>query len=363
MKLDSPYLFFKKKNMLFWVCAPVLYILSVFYFLVTLFLKLLYKIRIFPSYKPRCKVISVGNITLGGTGKTPLVEWIVDRLIQNDKNPGIIIRGYKRPKTKKVGIVSKQSGYFDIGDEASMLKENFSDIKIAVGRDKIKSAKELEKVGCKAIVIDDGFQHWRLRRDLDIVTIDCSCPIFNQLLLPLGRLREHLSSLRRADILVLTKTNLSECDFENIKNNFYRINPRLLIIKSIYQPESLHDLKTNQCFPANSDKLKDMQVFILAGIANPIYFDKMISNLNFKIKRELIYPDHYEYKASDVNFIMELAREIRVDAVVTTHKDAVRLKSFINLFKSVNLFYLKVKLEVVEGEKELLARILSVSNS
>lgn len=363
MKFDNPYLLFKKKNIFFWICLPILYIFSIIYCITIFILKFLYRIKILPSYRPKCRVISVGNVTLGGTGKTPLVEWIAEHLRRNNRNPGIIIRGYKKPKAKKSNAATRKNVYFEIGDEASMLKENLADISIGVGRDKIKSAKELEKKGCDTLILDDGFQHWRLCRDLDIVTIDCSCSLFNQRLLPLGRLREPSSSLGRANIFVLTKTDLSQDNTSNIKARLHKINPKAMIISSVYQPVCFHDLKSDECIPVDSESFKDRAVFILSGIANPIYFDKMLSNLSLKIKRELIYPDHYQYRKNDLDNIRQLAKEVNVDTVITTHKDAVRLRSLSNFFTNLNLFYLKIKLKVTEGEEEFHNRILSVSNS
>ncbi|MFH1622453.1 MAG: tetraacyldisaccharide 4'-kinase [Candidatus Omnitrophota bacterium] len=363
MKLDNPYLLFKEKNILFWICYPFLFLLCIVYSFIIFILKIAYRIKILPTYRPKCKVISVGNITLGGTGKTPLVEWIVDYLIQNNKKPGIIIRGYKRPKPAKTDDILRKNEYFEIGDEASMLKENLKNISVKVGRDKINSAKALEQNSCNILILDDGFQHWRLKRDLDIVTIDCSRPILNQKLLPLGRLREPLSSLKRAKIFVLTKSDLLELGLNSLKYELQKINPEALIVTSVYQPVCFHDLRSEACLPLDSERFKDRPVIILAGIANPIYFDKIVSGLSLKIKRELIYPDHYEYKQKDLNLIRKLAKEAKVDTIITTHKDAARLRHAFSLYENLDLFYLKIKFKINDGEKEFSNRILSVFNS
>jgi tetraacyldisaccharide 4'-kinase len=362
MKFDSPYLLFRKKNILFWLCFLPLFLLSLVYGIVVTALKFLYKIRVLPSYKPGCRIISVGNITLGGTGKTPLVEWIVKFLRENHKDPGIIIRGYKRPKSNKSASEARRRGYLELGDEAVMLSENLGNIHIAVGRDKIKSAQELEDLKCDTLILDDGFQHWRLRRDLDIVAIDCSQPLFAQRLLPLGRLREPLSSLKRAQVFILTKADLRE-DTTHLREYLHKINPKATVASSIYNPVCFHDLKTDECFPADLPSFKGMPVFIVSGIANPIYFDKILSNLKLNIKRELVYPDHYEYKRGDLDFIKKLSSEMRTSTVITTHKDAVRLRHFLNYIENVDIFYLEIELKVTKGEEELRHRILSVSNS
>ncbi|MDD5617822.1 MAG: tetraacyldisaccharide 4'-kinase, partial [Candidatus Omnitrophica bacterium] len=146
--MKNNYLLFKKNNILFWIFIPALYFISLIYnFLITV-IKFSHKNSIFFTYRPKLKVISVGNITLGGSGKTPLVEWIAEYLKKQNKKIGIIIRGYKRPHNNYKGIIKNNSSYFDIGDEASMLKEEFKDIKISVGRDKVYSASLLEKENC-----------------------------------------------------------------------------------------------------------------------------------------------------------------------------------------------------------------------
>lgn len=363
MKLDNSYLLFKKRHLFFWLSYPVLYLLSGIYCLTVEILKFAYKMNFLPAYRPKCKIISVGNITLGGTGKTPLVEWIADYLSRQKKKVGIIIRGYKRPEAKKCVIAKRSSGYFEIGDEARMLKESLGEIDICVGRDKIESARQLEREKCDIVILDDGFQHWRLARDLDIVAIDCSFSILNQKLLPLGRLREPLSSLKRADVLVFNKTDFSEDNSIKLKEELNKINPSALIINSVYEPICFYDLKADISLPIDSDKFLDKPVFILAGIVNPLYFDRILSKLKLKIKRELIYPDHYEYTNKDIDFIKKLAQDTNVDTIITTHKDAVRLRHFLNLFENINLFYLKIKLKITKNEEELSKRLLAVFSS
>jgi len=356
MRLDNPYLLFKRKNLLFRICLPILKAFSFAYYLVINFLKLMSKLPIIGSYRSKCRVISVGNVTLGGTGKTPLVDWIADYLEKEKNKVGIIIRGYKKPRRNK----EVEYEYFKIGDEASMLKESLPTVSICVGKNKVNSAKVLDSENCDVAILDDGFQHWRLKRDLDIVTIDCTHSLFNQLLLPLGRLREPLDCLKRADIFVLTKTDMFIDNYEYIKNKLKEIKPGALIVSSIYEPICLFDLKTNECLPKDSAKIIDKPIFLLSGIANPIYFDKLISQLKVKIKRELVFPDHHEYKDDELEFIKELAEETQVNTIITTHKDASRLKHLVGLFGDIEVYYLKIRLKITENEEEFKKRLLSL---
>ena len=363
MTLDNRYLLFKNRNILFWVCLPILFILSIIYGFAVAVLKFLYRIRILPSYRPKCKVISIGNITMGGTGKTPLVEYIVEYLKENYMSPGIIIRGYKRPKSRNTNVIAKSNRYFEVGDEASMLRDNLRDIDIAIGRDKIVSARKLEQLGNHPLIIDDGFQHWRLRRDLDIVTIDCTYPLASQRLLPLGRLREPLSSLKRAQIFMLTKTDFSQQNTQTIKEQLQKINPKALIVTSIYQPICFHDLKADEDVAIDSATIKGEPVFILLGIANPMYFDKLLSNIQLNVKRELVYSDHYEYSDKDMDFIRFMAREMKVNTILTTQKDAVRIRHLFSYFENMRIYYLKIKLKITSNEEEFQNRVLSMSTS
>lgn len=362
MKLENKYLLFRRKNILFWISAPALYLLSIIYYVILLILKFAYKIHLLPSYRSKCKVISVGNITLGGTGKTPLVEWIADYLSREKMTVGVIIRGYKRPKIKKYNGIRKDSSYFEIGDEAGMLRENMANTNICVGRDKIKSAQELERRNCNIIILDDGFQHWRLERNLDIITIDSTFSILEQRLLPLGRLREPLSSLRRADIFVLTKTDLIQDNYKQRKEELKAIHPGALIVSSIYQPSCFFDLNTGDCLDIENERFKNNPVIILVGIVNPLYFDKLLSTLGLKIEREFIYPDHYEYTPKDVLRIKELAQNLNIDTIITTQKDAQRLRHLLDFIKPLNIFCLKIKLKITENEEEFCSRLLSVFN-
>ncbi|MDD5618445.1 MAG: tetraacyldisaccharide 4'-kinase, partial [Candidatus Omnitrophica bacterium] len=257
------------------------------------------------------------------------------------------------------GIIKNNSSYFDIGDEASMLKEEFKDIKISVGRDKVYSASLLEKENCDVTILDDGFQHWRLKRDLDIVAIDASSPLVKQKLLPLGKLREPLSSLKRADILFLTKIDMSNEDYLKNKEILHKINPRALVVSSVYEPVCFYSLKTGDCVKPESGK----SALVLCGIANPLYFEDMVSKLQLKVKKKLIYPDHYEYKKEDLDFIKNSAKDGFIDTIVTTHKDAVRLKPFMDILGNIDILYLKIKLKIQENEEALHNRLLSVFNS
>lgn len=363
MKMASNYILFEKRSILFWISLPILYLFSLIYNFLISVTKLAYRMNILRSYRPKLKVISVGNITVGGSGKTPLVEWLVRYFKKENKHVGIIIRGYKRPNKSYNGLVKSGSSYPEIGDEAGMFKEKFEDIKICVGKDKVNSALRLEKENCDIAIIDDGFQHWRLKRDLDIVAVDASSLLREQKLLPLGRLREPLNSLRRADILCLTKTDISKENYLKNREILSKINPKALIVSIIYEAVGFCDLKTADYVAVDSDKFLNKPVFILCGIANPLYFEKMVEKLKLRIGRKFICPDHYQYHKSDLDLIKKIALDNDVDTIITTHKDAVRLKSFLDIFENINIFSLEIKLKIIENEELFSHRLLSVLSS
>ncbi|MDD5292330.1 MAG: tetraacyldisaccharide 4'-kinase [Candidatus Omnitrophica bacterium] len=358
--MENQYLLFKEKKVLCRILFPALYLFSLIYGFLSAAIKLAYGRNILRSYRPKLKVISVGNITVGGSGKTPLVEWLVERLQKENKKIGIVIRGYKRPAGSYKGLVKDNSSYFEIGDEASMLKEKFKGVKIGVGEDKAHSARLLEKEGCNVAILDDGFQHWRLKRDLDIVVIDASLPLAGQRLLPLGRLREPLNSLKRADILCLTKTDISQDNYRQNVELLNKINPKALVTSAVYQALGLRDLKTGVLSAMDSDRFFNKPVFILCGIANPLYFEKMVEGAGLMIKRKFIYPDHYQYKKADFSLIGKAAKDSGVNTVITTHKDAVRLKPFLGSLENTDIFSLQVKLKITENEEAFYRRLLFI---
>jgi len=356
MIIENSFLLIKKSNKLFYILFPILYLLSKIYSIILSIMKFCYTRGPFYSYRSKVKIISVGNITLGGTGKTPLTEWIVKFLLKNNKKVGIIIRGYKKPKKSNMFDTS----YFSLGDEAAMLRENLPQAGVYVGRDKIFSAKRLENDRLQAGIIDDGFQHWRLKRDLDIVVIDSTKDLFNQYLLPLGKLRESVSSLKRADIFVLTKTDVDIDNAENLKKRLKDIKPNAPVVSSVYKPLCFYDIKSRVKIELDSKVLKNKKVFIVAGIVNPLYFDKLISDLGVKIEREFIYPDHHAYTIDDVRIISQLAKEHSVKTVITTQKDAIRLQHLADTFDSIEIFTLKIELVINENESEFSHRLISL---
>jgi tetraacyldisaccharide 4'-kinase len=356
MDRETEHLLFKRKNILFWICLPLFYLFSLLYGLLVGGIKFAYCIKILPRYKSKLKIISVGNITVGGSGKTPLVEWLVEFLQKENKNPGIILRGYKRLNKSYSGLVTDDSSYLDIGDEAAMFKEKFNHIKICIGNNKANSARQLEGQNCQIAIIDDGFQHWRLQRDLDIVAIDASLPLAKQRSLPLGKLREPLASLKRADIFCLTKVDISQSAYLENTSLLTKINPHALRVSAVYEPAGFYNLNAEVVTDINLDR----RVAVLCGIASPLYFEKMLRDKGLKVGQKFFYPDHHNYCERDLSLIKKLSLDNGIDTIITTHKDAMRLKRFIPMLGETGIFYLQVKLKIIQNEQALHNRLLSL---
>ena len=212
----------KRKGLFALFLRPPLYLLSLIYGLLVKGTCWVYKRGILPGYRPQAKVISVGNITLGGTGKTPLVEFLAEALLRKGKRVVVLSRGYSL-------------------DEPRMLENKIEGLRVFTGRDRIKTAKEAQDaLDPEVMILDDGFQHWRLKRDLDIVLLNSRNYFGNRRLIPRGILREPPSSLARAEVIVISKAD-SVKDISRIKNELGQINPRALIVECAYKPECVSD--------------------------------------------------------------------------------------------------------------------------
>lgn len=306
------------------------------------------------------KVICIGNIVAGGTGKTPAVQYFVNEYLKKDMKVGILSRGYKgKRKTdlllvrdeKKIYCTSKESG-----DEAFFHAENFK-VPVVVSKDRYKGAKFLkENCGVEVIIMDDGFQHRKLLKDENIVLIDATNPFGNNKFLPKGRLRESINSLNRADEIIITKSNYVEKKeilkiLEKIKK--YRKGIFFASFESdyFYKLNFENDEKfgkinseNNKNFENKKNKIskniiKNKNILIFSSIANPAIFYKTIKNLAPKNVDEIKFLDHHLYSSEDFEKIQKKSKDY--DFIVTTEKDAVKIHKNIE-----NLLVLKMKFDL-----------------
>ncbi len=325
----------KKKGFIAGGIKFFLFILSLIYGLIVRILSFLYHLK---PYRLNAKVISVGNITLGGTGKTPLVEMLAGLLKDKGHRVAILTRGYKRLATRYSWfdkfttprvILSNAEGLSNtrfeaIGDEPYMLSRNLDNISVVVDRDRVKAGERvIRECGVDTLILDDGFQQWRVKKDLDIVTVDTTNPLGNLHLLPRGILREPISSLRRADIFILTKVNFNP-DNQKIKQFLSRINPGALIVESIHKPSGFYKFGCSRDVVMGPDEFRGRKVTLVCGIADPQSFEDIIRDLGIDIILSFRFPDHYVYTEDDLDKIINNSKQKGINTIITTEKDSVR---------------------------------------
>ncbi|MFH1678980.1 MAG: tetraacyldisaccharide 4'-kinase [Candidatus Omnitrophota bacterium] len=342
----------KKKGFVPGILKAFLYALSLVYGLVIRVLSFIYVIK---PYSLNCKVISIGNITLGGTGKTPLVELLAGLLRDKGHKVAVLSRGYKR---KTISYQPSAISYQTMGDEPYMLSRNLGDIPVVVDEDRVKGGERaIRDYGVDTVVLDDGFQQWRLKKDLDIVAIDAANPLGNLRLIPRGILREPLSSLRRADIFVLTKVNLKLAgergqahSLGDIKEFLNRINPGALIVEAVHQPVGFYKLGAPRDNLLNSEEFQGKKVSLVCGIADPQSFEDLARNIGIDVGLSFIFPDHYLYTDEDLGRIVRESKQKGINSIITTEKDSVRLSNLYPLLSNFNCFVLRIKLEILQYE-------------
>jgi tetraacyldisaccharide 4'-kinase len=339
-----------------------------FLFALSLIYGLIVRILIFlnsnSAYRLGCKVISVGNITLGGTGKTTLVEYIARYLKSKGHKVAIISRGYKRKiPNSKSQIPNKfqipNPNYQTLGDEPYMLLKKLGDIPVIVDADRIRATKRaIRDYSVDTVILDDGFQQWKIRKDLEIVTIDATNPFGNRQMLPRGILREPISSLRRADTFVITKCNLKR-DTDEIKDALAKISPSSLIIKSAHQPIGLYLFeKPEELF--SIDYLYGKTVSVFSGIGDPDAFENLIKGLGANIALAFRFNDHHSYTKDDLDKIARSSRDKNSNILITSEKDAARLLDVGVTLYDLRLLVLSIKLSFAEDEQRFRNRLLQL---
>ncbi len=289
-------------------------------------------------------VISVGNLTVGGTGKTPMVEWVARWLRRRGLRVAILSRGYKQTE--------------GLNDEGRVLEENLPDVPHLQDPDRVRSARiAVEELETEILVLDDGFQHRRIARDLDLVLIDAIEPYGLGRLLPSGLLREPLTALRRADIVVLSRADQVDADRRAaIRVEAERRVGPLRWVEARHAPVDLIDAEG---FGSTLGELAGRSVAAFCGIGNPEGFRRTLLPLCGKLVDLRIYPDHQDYTATVVDGLQRWAREVGADLVLTTQKDLVKLRA--GRLGPSPLRALRIGLEIVAGEdvmEDALIRLL-----
>ena len=323
-----------------------LFVLSLVYGLAVVILASLYRIR---PLRLGAKVISVGNITLGGTGKTTLVEYLSAKLSLAGNKIAVLSRGYKRD--------SDRIGAQGLGDEPAMLQKKLPLVRVVVDKNRIKAAQvAIRDYACDTLILDDGLQQWKIFKDLEIVTIDAGNPFGNYRMLPAGFLREPLSALKRADIFVLTQVRFAQ-ELDGLTAKLKRINSRALIVESRHEPKGFIRLdQTDELL--DPEFLKDKSVAIFSGIGNPEGFQNCVCGLGIKVAKSFRFPDHHDYTRADILRIVREAKENNLEAIITTQKDAVKIREL--EVKAQEILVLEIKLSITKNEAEFNRRLLKL---
>jgi tetraacyldisaccharide 4'-kinase len=320
--------------------ATGLYVISVFYGAMLKLRAFAYRQNLISTLRLACKVICVGNISVGGTGKTPMAMHVARTAKQLGYVPAVVSRGYRGEAEQQGGIVSDgrsiRMGPHMAGDEPFMMATKLDGIPVIIGKNRCSAAKiAVDQFQANVIVLDDGYQHLKLERDIDLVLLDYASPFGNSHLLPRGTLREPLSSLERATACILTRCQ--DGDSEAMRDRFeliHRYSPQVPIFTSSHQPywytvESGRPINleglSNEHFGRKRDGVADEAVYGFSGIARNADFQDAVINLGFNAKGFLEFPDHHRYTASDLMTIRGKASDADVRRLITTEKDLVRL--------------------------------------
>ncbi|HWT00107.1 MAG TPA: tetraacyldisaccharide 4'-kinase [Pyrinomonadaceae bacterium] len=283
-------------------------------------------------------VVSVGNITTGGTGKTPLVEWVARAAAREGRRPCVLTRGYGREDAGRRVIVSDGERVLadarEGGDEPRLLAETLRGIAAVVSdADRVSAARwAAEHLESDLFILDDGFQHLRLARDLDIVAVDATNPWGGGRLLPRGRLREPLKGLKRADLLILTRTEQA-ADADSLRKQAERLSGGRPVILSRTRTKAIRlldetTMKGNALgVPSHPSSPVSLPFAAFCAIGNPEAFFAHLRADGYTLNHTRAFPDHYVYKQADVDALAGEAKRLGAAALVTTAKDAVKLRS------------------------------------
>ena len=318
----------------------------------------LYRTGVLRRYPLGIQVISIGNVTAGGTGKTPVTEIFARTLAAEGRKVAILSRGYRRKEApwwqrvftqvvepplvvsdgKRV-LLDSTTG----GDEPYMLASNLPGVAVIVDRNRVKAGRHaVKRLGCDTLILDDGFQYQKLKHSIEVVLVDATNPFGNGNLLPRGILREPIRNIRRADIIFLTKCR---GDVSAVKEEIRRYNTTAEIVECNHTPKVLKDVWSREEFPL--DWLQGRTLCTLSGIASPKGFENSLRHLGAKVVWCERYADHHRYDSSEVLYALNRTADMGADALVTTEKDAVRFPRFET--SPVKCLYLRIAIEILAG--------------
>ena len=332
--------------------------LSVVFALVVSLRYALYRTGVLRRFPLGVQVISIGNVTAGGTGKTPVTEIFARTLAEEGRKVAILSRGYRRKEAPwwqrmftqvidpPLVVSDGRRVLLDAatgGDEPYMLASNRPGVAVVVDRNRVKAGRyAVKRLGCDTLILDDGFQYQRLRHSIEVVLVDSTNPFGNGNMLPRGVLREPARHLKRADIIFLTKCR---GDVSAVREEIRQYNGTADIVECNHSPRVLKDVWSREEHPLSW--LDGKTVCTLSGIASPKGFENSLRHLGAKVVWCERYADHHRYDASEVLYALNRTADMGADALVTTEKDAVRFPRFET--SPVRCLYLRIAIEILSG--------------
>lgn len=349
--------------------ALLLYPVSILYCIVVNIRNTMFDLDFLKSKEFDIPVISVGNITVGGTGKTPATEYLTS-LLKAKFKLAVLSRGYKR-KTKGFVLADENSTVQTIGDEPLQIKLKYPEITVAVCESRVKGIQNLinPNKDIELVILDDAYQHRYVKPGLSILLIDYTQAFLKDHYLPYGRLRENPSQRHRADIIIITKApkDIKPVDMRIMATDL-TLKPYQTLFFSMIDYKGLMPVFNNELFSIDSDTLKNKNysILLVTGIGNPKPIETYCRTLSKDI-HTLIFPDHYKYEEKDLKKILKVFKEISNEnkIIVTTEKDALRLKTLeINDYKiKKQIYYYPIEMKILNNEKkDLDKQIISYVN-
>ena len=314
-------------------------IMSILYGIIIEIRNKLYDYDLLTSQSFDKPIISIGNITTGGTGKTPLAIHIAKYILNQGKKPGIISRGYRRVSSGMVIVHDGKEMLVDVnnaGDEPYLIGKKLKNVPIIVSNKRYEGIKTLfENFFVDIVIMDDGFQHRSIKRELNILTISGTEKIQNYKLLPFGKMREPICNIKRADLIIYTKSNEKPIIHNKIHSSYLKN-----FILSNYKPKLFYyNLKT-----FNEIKILDELVFAFCGIADHKSFFKSITDMGIKIKEKKYYKDHQDYSDILMKDLMNKIKKLKLNKVIITEKDLVKIPQF--FIDAFDIYVIKISMNI-----------------
>ncbi len=332
----------------------------------------LYTHGFFRHHQLGCQVISIGNLTVGGTGKTPVVEVFARSLQRQNRKVAILSRGYKRHEPSFLERMGKRlTGRYkkhpplvvsdghhllldsDVsGDEPYMLASNLPNVVVVVDKNRVKAGQHaITKLGCDTLILDDGFQYLPLKHRIEVVLVDRTNPFGNRHLLPRGLLREPIRNIKRASFILITKSDVGGA--EELKKQLRELNPHAEIAECRHSAKHLRDVYTGQ--RQELDFMKGRNVAAISGIAVPKGFEDELVRLGAKVLYHKRYADHHRYTQQEILNVINKGLNRGAEMIITTEKDAVRFPMIER--RDLPIYFMRVEIELLSGAEDFHACI------